>query len=177
MTSPIASAAPAVDIASLAQHIGEIVTLRGWVYHLRSSGKVRFLVVRDGSGMAQGVLVKGRLPEDDFQQFERLTLVSSLRLEGLVRAEPRAPGGYELEVTRVIPVQIAPDYPISPKEHGVAFLMDPPPVAAVPPAAGHLENPGRGLPGLPGLLPRPRLRADRHPHPHPHGLRGHHQPL
>jgi len=70
------------------------------------------------------VLVKGRLPEDDFQQFERLTLESSLRLEGLVRAEPRAPGGYELEVTRVIPVQIAPEYPISPKEHGVAFLMD-----------------------------------------------------
>ena len=100
------------------------MTLRGWVYHLRSSGKVRFLVLRDGSGMAQGVLVKGRLPEDDFEQFERLTLESSLKLEGLVRAEPRAPGGYELEVTRVIPVQIAPEYPISPKEHGVAFLMD-----------------------------------------------------
>jgi asparaginyl-tRNA synthetase len=124
MPPTIASAAPAVDIASLGRHIGETVTLRGWVYHLRSSGKVRFLVVRDGSGMAQGVLVKGRLPEEDFQQFERLTLESSLRLEGLVRAEPRAPGGCELEVTRVIPVHIAPEYPISPKEHGVAFLMD-----------------------------------------------------
>ena len=100
------------------------MTLRGWVYHLRSSGKVRFLVLRDGSGLAQGVLVKGRLPEDDFQQFERLTLESSVLLEGLVRAEPRAPGGYELEVTRVLPVHIAPEYPISPKEHGVAFLMD-----------------------------------------------------
>lgn len=118
------TAAPAVDIASLARHTGQTVTLRGWVYHLRSSGKVRFLVLRDGSGLAQGVLVKGRLPEDDFQQFERLTLESSVRLEGLVRAEPRAPGGYELEVTRVIPIQIAPEYPISPKEHGVAFLMD-----------------------------------------------------
>ena len=124
MSHTIASAAPAVDIASLAQHIGETVTLRGWIYHLRSSGKVRFLVLRDGSGLAQGVLVKGNLPEDDFQQFERLTLESSLMLEGLVRAEPRAPGGYELEVIRVIPVQIAPEYPISPKEHGVAFLMD-----------------------------------------------------
>ncbi len=124
MPTAIASAAPAVDIASLAQHIGQTVTLRGWVYHLRSSGKVRFLVLRDGTGLAQGVLVKGNLPEDDFQQFERLTLESSLMLEGLVRAEPRAPGGYELEVTRVIPVQIAPEYPISPKEHGVAFLMD-----------------------------------------------------
>jgi asparaginyl-tRNA synthetase len=124
MPTTIATTAPAVDIASLARHTGQTVTLRGWVYHLRSSGKVRFLVLRDGSGMAQGVLVKGRLPEDDFQQFERLTLESSVRLEGLVRAEPRAPGGYELEVTRVIPVQIAPEYPISPKEHGVAFLMD-----------------------------------------------------
>ena len=124
MPPTLASAAPAVDIASLARHIGQIVTLRGWVYHLRSSGKVRFLVVRDGTGLAQGVLVKGNLPEEDFQQFERLTLESSLMLEGMVRAEPRAPGGYELEVTRVLPVQIAPEYPISPKEHGVAFLMD-----------------------------------------------------
>jgi asparaginyl-tRNA synthetase len=124
MTTTPANAAPAVDIASLAGHIGATVTLQGWVYHLRSSGKVRFLVLRDGSGLAQGVLVKGRLPEEDFQQFERLTLESSLRLEGVVRAEPRAPGGYELEVTRVSPVHIAPEYPISPKEHGVAFLMD-----------------------------------------------------
>jgi asparaginyl-tRNA synthetase len=124
MPTTIATTAPAVDIASLARHTGQTVTLRGWVYHLRSSGKVRFLVLRDGSGLAQGVLVKGRLPEDDFQQFERLTLESSVKLEGLVRAEARAPGGYELEVTRVIPVQIAPEYPISPKEHGVAFLMD-----------------------------------------------------
>ena len=124
MPTTIASAAPAVDITSLTDHIGRTVTLRGWVYHLRSSGKVRFLVLRDGTGLAQGVLVKGNLPEDDFQQFERLTLESSLMLEGLVRAEPRAHGGYELEVTRVIPLQIAPEYPISPKEHGVAFLMD-----------------------------------------------------
>jgi asparaginyl-tRNA synthetase len=124
MPTTIATTAPAVDIASLARHTGQTVTLRGWVYHLRSSGKVRFLVLRDGSGLAQGVLVKGRLPEEDFQQFEQLTLETSVMLEGLVRAEPRAPGGYELEVTRVIPVQIAPEYPISPKEHGVAFLMD-----------------------------------------------------
>ena len=124
MPTTTTNTAPAVDIASLARYTGQTVTLRGWVYHLRSSGKVRFLVLRDGSGLAQGVLVKGRLPEDDFQQFEQLTLETSVILEGLVRAEPRAPGGHELEVTRVIPVQIAPEYPISPKEHGVAFLMD-----------------------------------------------------
>jgi asparaginyl-tRNA synthetase len=124
MTPKNASAAPVVDIASLAQHVGKTVTLQGWVYHLRSSGKVRFLVLRDGSGLAQGVLVKGNLPEEDFQQFEELTLESSLRLAGRVRAESRAPGGYELEVSRVQLFQIAPEYPISPKEHGVAFLMD-----------------------------------------------------
>ena len=124
MTPKNASAAPVVDIASLAYHVGKTVTLQGWVHHLRSSGKVRFLVLRDGSGLAQGVLVKGNLPEEDFQQFERLTLESSLRLAGKVKAEPRSPGGYELEVSRVQLFQIAPEYPISPKEHGVAFLMD-----------------------------------------------------
>lgn len=115
---------PVADIAALSQFVGQTVTLRGWVYHLRSSGKVRFLVVRDGTGLAQGVLVKGHLPEEDFQEFERLTLESSLTLEGKVKAEPRAPGGYELEVTRLQPVHIAQEYPISPKEHGVGFLMD-----------------------------------------------------
>jgi asparaginyl-tRNA synthetase len=111
-------------ISDLSRYIGQVVTLRGWVYHLRSSGKVRFLVLRDGTGLAQGVLVKGNLPEEDFQQFEQLTLESSLTLSGRVKAEPRAPGGYELEVSRIVPVQISPEYPISPKEHGVAFLMD-----------------------------------------------------
>ncbi|MFA5110313.1 MAG: asparagine--tRNA ligase [Desulfobaccales bacterium] len=112
------------DISGLARHIGQTVTLRGWVYHLRSSGKVRFVVVRDGTGLAQAVLVKGNLPEEDFQEFDRLTLESSLALTGLVKAEPRAPGGYELEATGLTPIHIAQDYPISPKEHGVAFLMD-----------------------------------------------------
>ncbi len=112
------------DISELSHHIGQAVTIRGWVYHLRSSGKVRFLVVRDGTGLAQGVLLKGTLPEEDFQQFDQLTLESSLILEGLVKSEPRAPGGYELEVTRLQPVHLAMEYPISPKEHGVAFLMD-----------------------------------------------------
>ena len=112
------------DISELAHHVGQVVTLRGWVYHLRSSGKIRFLVLRDGTGLVQGVLVKGNLPEEDFQQFEQLTLESSLTLSGRVKAEPRAPGGYELEVTQIAPIHIAAEYPISPKEHGVAFLME-----------------------------------------------------
>ena len=124
MSARPANAPPVADVASLGESVGHLVTLQGWVYHLRSSGKVRFVVVRDGTGLAQGVMVKGNLPDADFEQFDRLTLESSLSLEGLVRAEPRAPGGYELEVTRLIPLQIAQDYPIAPKEHGVAFLMD-----------------------------------------------------
>jgi asparaginyl-tRNA synthetase len=115
---------PITDIARLAEQAGHLVTIRGWVHHLRSSGKVRFLVVRDGTGLVQGVLVKGRLPEEDFAGFDRLTLESSLILEGRVRPEARAPGGFELEVTRVEPLHIPQDYPISPKEHGVGFLMD-----------------------------------------------------
>jgi asparaginyl-tRNA synthetase len=115
---------PAAEILHLSRYEGQLVTIRGWLVHLRSSGKVRFLVVRDGTGLVQGVMVRGGLPEEDFQQFDRLTQESSLILEGRVKAEPRAPGGYELEVSRLKPLQIAQDYPISPKEHGVAFLLD-----------------------------------------------------
>ena len=113
-----------VNIADLARHAGEQVTLRGWVYHVRSSGKVRFLVLRDGTGLAQAVLVKGNLPERDFQEFDALTQESSLALTGRVKAEPRAPGGFELEVSALVPIHRAQDYPIAPKEHGVAFLLD-----------------------------------------------------
>jgi asparaginyl-tRNA synthetase len=94
------------------------------VAHLRSSGKVRFVVLRDGTGLAQGVLVKGRLPAADFDAFHRLTQESSAALTGLVKAEPRAPGGFELEVVGLTPLSIAQEYPIAPKEHGVGFLMD-----------------------------------------------------
>jgi asparaginyl-tRNA synthetase len=111
-------------INSLGRHVGEVVTLRGWVTHLRSSGKVRFVVLRDGTGLAQGVLVKGRLPEADFAAFDRLTQESSLTLTGLVKAEPRAPGGFELEAVGLTPLFVAQEYPIAPKEHGVGFLMD-----------------------------------------------------
>ncbi len=111
-------------INSLGRHVGEVVTLKGWVTHLRSSGKIRFVVLRDGTGVAQGVLVKGRLPDADFAAFDGLTQESSLTLTGLVKAEPRSPGGFELEVTGLTPVSIAQEYPIAPKEHGVGFLMD-----------------------------------------------------
>jgi len=118
------STPPNCLINTLGLHVGEVVTLKGWATHLRSSGKIRFVVLRDGTGLAQGVMVKGRLPEADFAAFDRLTLESSLTLTGLVKAEPRAPGGYELEVTGLTPLFIAEEYPIAPKEHGVGFLMD-----------------------------------------------------
>jgi asparaginyl-tRNA synthetase len=116
--------APVEAIAELGRFVGQTVTVRGWVHHLRSSGKVRFLVVRDGTGLAQAVLVKGQMPEGDFVAFDSLTQESSLILEGKVKAEARAPGGFELEVSRLRPLHLAQDYPISPKEHGVAFLLD-----------------------------------------------------
>ncbi|MFZ2089139.1 MAG: OB-fold nucleic acid binding domain-containing protein, partial [Desulfobaccales bacterium] len=115
---------PARLIKDLDKHVGEVVTLRGWVTHLRSSGKVRFIVLRDGTGLAQGVLLKGKLPETDFAAFDLLTQESSVRLSGLVKTEPRAPGGFELEVTGLTPLAVSQEYPIAPKEHGVGFLMD-----------------------------------------------------
>jgi len=115
---------PRIYIEDLKDHAGETVTIRGWVYNKRSSGKIRFIVVRDGTGILQGVLVKGNLPEESFDAFDRLTQESSLSVTGKIKKEDRAPGGFEMEVTSVEVIQIAKEYPITPKEHGVEFLMD-----------------------------------------------------
>jgi len=115
---------PRIYIEDLKDHAGETVTIRGWVYNKRSSGKIRFIVVRDGTGILQGVLVKGNLPEESFDAFDRLTQESSLSVTGKIKKEDRAPGGFEMEVTGVEVIQIAKEYPITPKEHGVEFLMD-----------------------------------------------------
>jgi asparaginyl-tRNA synthetase len=111
-------------IEDLSKHIGESVTLAGWLYNKRSSGKIRFLILRDGTGLVQGVLVKNNLPEEIFAKFDDLTQESSFRMTGTVRKEDRAPGGYEMDVQNVEIISIAKEYPISPKEHGVDFLMD-----------------------------------------------------
>jgi asparaginyl-tRNA synthetase len=113
-----------IYIENLAKHVGEEVTIHGWVYNKRSSGKIRFLVVRDGSGIIQGVMVKGNISEGVFGTFDVLTQESSLTVVGKVRKDDRAPGGFEMELTDVRPEQIAQEYPITPKEHGVDFLMD-----------------------------------------------------
>jgi len=113
-----------IYIEDISKHVGEEVTLRGWLYHKRSSGKIKFLVLRDGTGLVQGVMAGNSAPEAVFAKFDELTQESSFQIKGKVRKEDRAPGGYELDVTDVQIFSIAKDYPITPKEHGVEFLMD-----------------------------------------------------
>lgn len=111
-------------IDHMGNYVGQAVTLAGWLYNKRSSGKIQFLQVRDGTGLVQCVAVKAEVGDDTFTTCASLTQESSLRVTGLVRADDRAPGGYELTVQTVEPIQIASEYPISLKEHGVDFLLD-----------------------------------------------------
>jgi asparaginyl-tRNA synthetase len=113
-----------IYIEELENYIGQEIELSGWVTHKRSSGKIRFIVMRDGSGICQLVLVKNLLPDEVFNKFDELTQESSLKVFGLVRKEERAPGGFEIEVKNIEIIHIAKDYPITPKEHGIEFLMD-----------------------------------------------------
>jgi len=111
-------------INEIGQHVGKEVSINGWLYNKRSSGKLRFLTFRDGTGLLQGVMFKDDADESTFSLFDRLTQESSLKVNGVVRHDHRAPGGYELAIRRIELIQIAEEYPISPKEHGTAFLMD-----------------------------------------------------
>lgn len=111
-------------IARIGQHVGQEVRLGCWLYNKRSSGKIQFLQLRDGSGFIQGVVVKAEVAEEVWENASQLTQESSLYITGSVRADDRAPSGYELTVTGVEIIQIAQEYPISLKEHGVDFLMD-----------------------------------------------------
>ena len=112
-----------VYVSSLGEHVGEEVTLKGWLYNKRSKGKLHFLLVRDGTGVVQCVVSKSDVSPEAFEAADALTQESSVEVDGVVRADQRAPGGFELSVTDVRPVQIAVDYPIALKEHGVDFLM------------------------------------------------------
>ena len=112
-------------IEELGRHEGATVTVRGWCTHLRSSGKIAFIVLRDGTGTLQCVLVKKEVDEGTWGRFAELTLETSVAVTGAVRADARAPGGYELGVSGLEIVGASPlDYPIQPKEHGVDFLLD-----------------------------------------------------
>src|SRR3977135_3652775 len=119
--------APISTIAEIGKHEGQAVTVRGWLYNLRESGKLLFPQFRDGSGVIQGVVPKNAVPPEVFDAIKGLTQESSVIVEGKVRADKRAPGGYELDVSNVEVVQRVPEstpYPITPKEHGVDFLME-----------------------------------------------------
>lgn len=113
-----------MTIDKLGEHVGGEVKINGWLYNKRSSGKIRFLVVRDGSGLLQCVIVKGNVSDNVFDLFDSITQESSLAVFGKIKKEDRAPGGFEMEVMNVEIIQIAKEYPITPKEHGVEFLMD-----------------------------------------------------
>ena len=118
---------PVTTIAEIGKHEGQSVTLRGWLYNMRASGKLLFPQFRDGSGVIQGVVPKNAVTPEVFEAVKALTQESSVIVEGKVRADARAPGGYELDVANVQVVQRVPEsdpYPITPKEHGTEFLME-----------------------------------------------------
>ena len=113
-----------VYVEDVAKHDGEEVTLRGWLYNRRSSGKLHFLLLRDGTGTIQCVVFVKDVPAELFERAGRLTQESALEVTGTVRADARSPLGYELAVRDVTLLSEAVDYPITPKEHGPAFLLD-----------------------------------------------------
>ncbi len=116
-----------IRISDLPAHNGQVVTLRGWVYDRTDKGKLQFIQLRDGTGIVQCVAFKREMDEAEFEIASKLTQESSIIVTGTVRADPRAPGvpgGWELGISKLELVQMAEEYPITPKEHGVEFLMD-----------------------------------------------------
>ncbi len=111
-------------IEDLAKHAGEEITLKGWVYNKRGKGKLHFIILRDGSGICQCVVFKGNVSEEVFEDTKKLTQESSISVTGKVVATDKAPGGYEIDVKELKIYGLAKDYPITPKEHGDAFLIE-----------------------------------------------------
>jgi asparaginyl-tRNA synthetase len=111
-------------IEDIAKHVGEAVTINGWLHNRRSSGKIHFLQIRDGSGFIQAVMSRAAVGEDVFKQADHLSQETSLSVTGTVRADARAPGGYEIDATGLTVHHEAHDFPITPKEHGVDYLLD-----------------------------------------------------
>ena len=113
-----------VYIEDIGGHEGQEVTLRGWLHNRRSSGKIHFLIVRDGTGFIQAVMSKAAVGDDVFKAADHLSQETSLIVTGTVRADKRAPSGYEIDVKAIEVAGESHDYPITPKEHGVDFLLD-----------------------------------------------------
>jgi len=115
---------PPVYVNQLGQHVGQTVTVRGWVVTTRSSGKIAFLVVRDGTGYVQAVVARKEVSDAVWNAFGTLTQETSVAVDGEVRQESRSPGGYELTVSGLTIIGPSVDYPITPKEHGTQFLFE-----------------------------------------------------
>ena len=105
---------PSVYIKDLKDYVGKEVNLKGWLYNKRSSGKIKFLIMRDGSGYVQCVVFKGNVTNEIFENAEKLTQESSFEVTGKVKVEPRSVGGYELDATDVKIISVASEYPITP---------------------------------------------------------------
>ena len=172
------TACPTADmiayIEDIARHEGQAVTLRGWLHNRRSSGKIHFLTVRDGTGFIQCVMSKKAVGDEAFTQADHLSQESAIVVDGTVRADARAPGGYEIDVTRLEVVsesQRLPDH----AEGARRRLPDgpPPPLDPVAAAAGHPARPARSHQRGPRLLQLARLHPGRHADLHAVGLRGH----
>jgi len=113
---------PVIAISDAGRHVGEEVSIRGWLYNKRESGKLLFPLIRDGSGIMQGVVVKKEVSPEVFSRVKSLTQESTLQVTGSIRQEPRAPGGHEMSITGVEIYQLLPEddpYPITPKDHGI----------------------------------------------------------
>ena len=115
---------PAVYIENIDAYEGKEVTVRGWIYNKRSSGKLQFILLRDGTGVIQCVAFKGNFAAEQFEALDKITQESSIEISGKVRKDARSPGGYELDIADFAIVHLTEDYPITPKEHGTAFLME-----------------------------------------------------
>jgi asparaginyl-tRNA synthetase len=112
-----------VYIEDLGKYVGQEVVIKGWVYNKRSSGKIRFLLLRDGTGIVQSVITKGEVDDRIFDTADKINQESSVILTGTVRKDDRSPGGYEISLRDLRVVQMAADYPITPKEHSIEFLL------------------------------------------------------
>ncbi|MEA3407129.1 MAG: asparagine--tRNA ligase [Chloroflexota bacterium] len=112
-----------IHIEDVAEHVGEEITIKGWLYNQTDKGRLQFLLVRDGTGIIQAVAFEDDVEADVFKAITQLSQESSIIVSGTVRADERAPGGHELSITDLEIVQLAQEYPITPKDHGIDFLM------------------------------------------------------
>src|SRR5574344_629737 len=113
-----------IYIADIAKYEGQEITLQAWLYNKRSSGKLHFLQLRDGTGEIQAVVFKGNVSEDVFAMADKISQESSIEVTGVVKKHDRSKIGYEIDASNVSIISEAKDYPITPKEHGVHFLME-----------------------------------------------------